>query len=173
MNAPYHSRALPAGTILREWRRRKCWASADFGIVYRGKDRLISASDLVAIKEYFPSSISDRVDGTTVAPTDSSSEEIYELGRQKFLEEAKVLWNLSKPERHPNVVSVRSLFEIHGTAYMVMDFESGVSLSQMLRDGKTFDEKSLMALIRPVAEELERRHTLASCTATSSPPISW
>ena len=90
----------------------------------------------VAIKEYFPGAISDRIDGTTVTPTDSSSEEIYHLGRQKFLEEAKVLWSLSHPERHPNIVAVRSLFEIHGTAYMVMDFESGLSLAQMLRDGE-------------------------------------
>ena len=76
-------------------------------------------------------------------------EEIYVLGLQKFLEEAKVLWGLSKPERHPNIVNVRSLFEIHGTAYMVMDFESGVSLSQMLRDGHKFDEVSLLTLITP------------------------
>ena len=92
--------------------------------------------------------ISDRHDGTTVTPTDSSSEEVYALGLEKFLEEAKVLWNLSKPERHPNIVSVRSLFEIHGTAYMVMDFEKGVSLSQLLRDGHKFDEAGLTQTIR-------------------------
>ena len=37
-------------------------------------------------------------DGDTVAPTDSSSEEVYALGRKKFLEEAKLLWNLSQPD---------------------------------------------------------------------------
>ncbi len=40
-----------------------------------------------------------------------------------------------------------------------MDFESGISLSQMLRQGKKFDEQSLMALIRPVAEGLDRART--------------
>ena len=115
-------------------------------------------SESVAIKEYFPGAISDRIDGTTVAPTDSSSEEIYQLGRQKFLEEAKILWNLSQPERHPNIVSVRSLFEIHGTAYMVMDFERGLSLSQMLKEGIKFGEKSLLAIIRPIALGLDRAH---------------
>jgi serine/threonine protein kinase len=127
-----------------------------FGIVYRGTD--VHFGETVAIKEYFPGAISDRVDGTTVTPTDSSSEEIYQLGRQKFMEEAKVLWGLSHPERHPNIVAVRSLFEIHGTAYMVMDFESGVSLSQMLHDGRKFDEASLLAIVRPVAEGLDRAH---------------
>jgi serine/threonine protein kinase len=127
-----------------------------FGIVYRAKG--VYFGEEVAIKEYFPSAISDRHDGTTVAPTDSSSEEVYALGLKKFLEEAKVLWGLSKPERHPNIVNVRSLFEIHGTAYMVMDFEKGTSLSQMLKDGKTFDEASLLALLRPICEGLDRAH---------------
>jgi len=156
VSAPYHNKALPEGTILREWRLEEVLGVGGFGIVYRGTGVYFGES--VAIKEYFPGAISDRIDGTTVTPTDSSSEEIYLLGRQKFLEEAKVLWGLSHPERHPNIVSVRSLFEIHGTAYMVMDFEDGLSLSQMLKDGKKFDEKSLLAIIRPIAEGLDRAH---------------
>jgi serine/threonine protein kinase len=127
-----------------------------FGIVYRGRG--VYFGEDVAIKEYFPAAISDRREGNTVAPNDSDSEEIYELGRKKFLEEAKVLWNLSRPQRHPNIVSVRALFEIHGTAYMVMDFESGTSLSEMLHAGRTFDEKSLLNIIRPVAEGLDCAH---------------
>ena len=156
MSAPYHNKALPEGTLLREWRLEEVLGVGGFAIVYRGKD--IHFGESVAIKEYFPGGISDRLDGVTVAPTNSSSEEVYQLGRQKFMEEAKLLWNLSHPERHPNIVSVRSLFEINGTAYMVMDFESGVSLSQMLREGKKFDEQSLLSIIRPIAEGLERAH---------------
>jgi non-specific serine/threonine protein kinase len=156
MGAAYHNKALPEGSILREWRLEEVLGVGGFGIVYRGKN--IHFGESVAIKEYFPGAISDRIDGTTVAPTDSSSEEIYQLGRQKFIEEAKILWNLSQPHRHPNLVSVRSLFEIHGTAYMVMDFESGVSLSQLLHEGKTFDEAGLLAIIKPIATGLERAH---------------
>ena len=141
---------------MREWRLDEVLGAGGFGIVYRGTD--IYFGESVAIKEYFPGAISDRIDGTTVTPTDSSSEEIYHLGRSKFMEEAKVLWGLSHPERHPNIVAVRSLFEIHGTAYMVMDFESGLSLAQMLRDGKKFDEQSLLSIIRPIAEGLDCAH---------------
>jgi serine/threonine protein kinase len=153
---PYHAKALPLGTVLREWRLEGLLGTGGFGIVYRGTG--VYFNETVAIKEYFPSAISDRVDGVTVAPTDSSSQELYQHGMQKFVEEAKILWNLSRPERHPNIVCVRSLFEIHGTAYMVMDFEQGVSLSQMLREGRSFDETSLMAIIRPIAEGLARAH---------------
>jgi predicted Ser/Thr protein kinase len=127
-----------------------------FGIVYKGRG--VYFDEVVAIKEYFPGAISDRVDGLTVTPTDSASEEVYELGRRKFLDEAKILWTLSQPQRHPNIVSVRSLFEVHGTAYMVMDFEQGLSLSQMLHDGRRFDEQSLMTLLRPIADGLQRVH---------------
>jgi len=147
---------LPEGALLREWRLEEVLGVGGFGIVYRGRG--LYFDELVAIKEYFPSAISDRRDDTTVAPNDSTSEEIYALGLQKFLEEAKVLWNLSKPDRHPNIVSVRSLFEINGTAYMVMDFEVGLSLSRMLKAGRRFDEASLLAIIRPIAEGLDRAH---------------
>lgn len=153
---PYHAKALPLGTVLREWRLEGLLGTGGFGIVYRGTG--VYFNETVAIKEYFPSAISDRIDGVTVAPTDSSSQELYLHGLQKFVEEAKILWNLSRPDRHPNIVCVRSLFEIHGTAYMVMDFEQGISLSQMLREGRRFDEASLMAIIRPIAEGLARAH---------------
>ena len=139
-----------------------------FGIVYRGKG--VYFGEDVAIKEYFPSAISDRREGNTVAPNDFDSEEIYELGRRKFLEEAKVLWNLSRPHRHPNIVSVRSLFEIHGTAYMVMDFESGTSLSEMLHAGQKFEEKSLLGIIRPIAEGLDRAHRAGVLHRDIKPP---
>ncbi|HEY3814457.1 MAG TPA: serine/threonine-protein kinase [Caulobacteraceae bacterium] len=142
--------------MLREWRLEKVLGVGGFGIVYQGRGTYFD--ELVAIKEYFPTAISDRIDGETVKPADSSAEEIFALGREKFLEEAKVLWNLSKPERHPNIVSVRALFEINGTAYMVMDYEDGVSLSQMLHDGHKFDEAGLMALIRPIGMGLNRAH---------------
>src|SRR6185312_5414312 len=107
------------------------------------------------IKEYFPSSISERGSEDTVVPIDSDSEEVHALGLKKFVEEAKLLWNLSTPSRHPNIARVRSLFEIHGTAYMVMDFEDGVSLSRMLKQGRRFNARSLWSILHPIAEGLE------------------
>lgn len=168
MNKAYSTKALPPGTVLREWRLEEVLGVGGFGIVYKGRG--IYFDELVAIKEYFPSAISERKDGDTVVPVDSDAEEVHALGLKKFVEEAKLLWNLSTPTRHPNIVSVRSLFEIHGTAYMVMDFEDGVSLSKMLKQGARFNQASLTALIRPIAEGLERAHRVGVLHRDIKPP---
>src|SRR5262249_15962459 len=139
-----------------------------FGIVYKGRGAYFN--ELVAIKEYFPSAISDRIDGETVKPTDSASQDIYALGLKKFVEEAKILWQLSHPQRHPNIANVRSLFEVHGTAYMVMDFEEGVSLSDLLKSGRKFDEVELLAIVRPIAEGLDRAHQAGVVHRDIKPP---
>jgi predicted Ser/Thr protein kinase len=164
----YSNKALPSGTVLREWRLEEVLGVGGFGIVYKGRG--IYFDELVAIKEYFPSSISERESDATVVPIDSDAEEVHALGLKKFVEEAKLLWNLSTPTRHPNIVSVRSLFEIHGTAYMVMDFEDGISLSKMLKQGRRFNERSLWGMLRPVAEGLERAHRVGVLHRDIKPP---
>jgi tRNA A-37 threonylcarbamoyl transferase component Bud32 len=168
MNKAYSNKALPMGTVLREWRIEEVLGVGGFGIVY--KARGIYFNELVAIKEYFPSSISERDSSDTVVPIDSDAEEVHALGLKKFVEEAKLLWNLSTPTRHPNIVSVRSLFEIHGTAYMVMDFEDGVSLSKMIKQGRRFNERSLWNILRPIAEGLERAHRVGVLHRDIKPP---
>ena len=168
MNKAYSNKALPAGTVLREWRIEDVLGVGGFGIVYRAKG--IYFNELVAIKEYFPSSISERDSEDTVVPIDSEAEEVHALGLKKFVEEAKLLWNLSTPTRHPNIVSVRSLFEIHGTAYIVMDFEDGVSLSKMLKQGRRFNERSLWNILRPIAEGLEMAHRVGVLHRDIKPP---
>ncbi|WEK46597.1 MAG: serine/threonine-protein kinase [Candidatus Andeanibacterium colombiense] len=168
MSKAYSNKALPPGTILREWRLESVLGVGGFGIVYKGRG--IYFDELVAIKEYFPSSISERDEDATVVPIDSDAEEVHALGLKKFVEEAKLLWNLSTPTRHPNIVSVRSLFEIHGTAYMVMDFEDGMSLSKMIKTGHKFTEAELGGLIRPIAEGLERAHRVGVLHRDIKPP---
>ena len=168
MSKAYSNKALPSGTVLREWRLEEVLGVGGFGIVYKGRG--IYFDELVAIKEYFPSSLSERDADDTVVPIDSDAEEVHALGLKKFVEEAKLLWNLSTPTRHPNIVSVRSLFEIHGTAYMVMDFEDGIALSRMLKQGAKFNERSLWNIIRPVAEGLDRAHRVGVLHRDIKPP---
>ena len=168
MSKAYSNKALPSGTIIREWRLEDVLGVGGFGIVYKGRG--IYFGELVAIKEYFPSAIAERDAEDTVVPIGSDVEEVHALGLKKFVEEAKLLWNLSTPTRHPNIVSVRSLFEIHGTAYMVMDFEDGISLSKLLKEGRRFNERSLWNIIKPVAEGLDRAHRVGVLHRDIKPP---
>jgi serine/threonine protein kinase len=168
LSKAYSNKALPSGTIIREWRLEDVLGVGGFGIVYIGRG--IYFGELDAIKEYFPSSIAERDAESTVVPIGSDVEEVHALGLKKFVEEAKLLWNLSTPTRHPNIVSVRSLFEIHGTAYMVMDFEDGVSLSRLLKEGRRFNERSLWNIIKPVAEGLDRAHRVGVLHRDIKPP---
>jgi non-specific serine/threonine protein kinase len=168
LSKAYSNKALPAGTVIREWRLEDVLGVGGFGIVYKGRG--IYFGELVAIKEYFPSSISERDAEDTVVPIGSDVEEVHALGLKKFVEEAKLLWNLSTPTRHPNIVSVRSLFEVHGTAYMVMDFEDGVSLSRLLKEGRRFNERSLWNIIKPIAEGLDRAHRVGVLHRDIKPP---
>jgi len=168
LSKAYSSKALPPGTIIREWRLEDVLGVGGFGIVYKGRG--IYFGELVAIKEYFPSSIAERDAESTVVPIGSDVEEVHALGLKKFVEEAKLLWNLSTPSRHPNIVSVRSLFQIHGTAYMVMDFEDGVSLSKLLREGRRFNERSLWNIVKPIAEGLDRAHRVGVLHRDIKPP---
>ncbi|RVQ66952.1 serine/threonine protein kinase [Croceicoccus ponticola] len=168
MSKAYSTKALPPGTVLREWRLEEVLGVGGFGIVYKGRG--IYFDELVAIKEYFPSSISERDEDDTVVPVDSNAEEVHALGLKKFVEEAKLLWNLSTPSRHPNIVSVRSLFEIHGTAYMVMDFEDGTPLSRLLKQGTKFNQSALSRMMLPIAQGLERAHRVGVLHRDIKPP---
>src|SRR3546814_1998516 len=66
---------------------------------------------------------------------------------------------VSRPWREPFAGSdIRDCFEIHGTSYLVMDFQPGTTLAQMLDNGETFTEADLLALLFSVAAGLDSAH---------------
>ncbi|WP_282609376.1 serine/threonine protein kinase [Pelagibius sp. Alg239-R121] len=156
MNELYHHNALPPDSTVDEYRLIEVLGEGGFGIVYRGEGRYLG--DQVAIKEYLPRHLATRTEGTTVAPTSSDSEEAYSWGLKKFQEEARILWNLAQPERHPNIVAVRRFFEANGTTYMVMDFEEARPLSDLLKGNATLPQKRLEAALFSLLNGLKRVH---------------
>ncbi len=152
----YHLNALPPGTMLQEYEVLRVLGEGGFGIVYLTKGRYLD--DLVAIKEYLPAQLATRVDGTTITPTSSANQEFFSWGRQKFLEEARMLSQLSSPRPHPNIVAVRRFFELHGTAYLVMDYEQGEALSVLLEREGCLEEAHLAALTEALLDGLETVH---------------
>ncbi len=147
---------MPVGTVLREFTIQAVLGHGGFGIVYRaGHDEL----DLtVAIKEYLPVELAVR-EGTTVQPRSGTERKDFEEGLRRFRDEAQALIDF---DSHPSIVSCREFFRAHGTAYLVMGYEEGQSLAEVLAsreaEGRPFAAADLLEVMRPVLEGLERVH---------------
>ena len=131
-----HAYALPVGFMLEEYRLGEVLGSGGFGITYYAWDTHLDKA--VAIKEYLPNEFAVRYEDTTVAPKSSSDAATYEWGLRRFLEEAQVLAGFD----HPNINKVYRRLEAHGTAYMVLEYLPGESLSARLkRTGRLLPEE--------------------------------
>lgn len=123
---------LPAGTRLRNYELISVLGHGGFGITYYAKDTTLGRE--VAVKEYLPTSLALREDGTMVVPRSTQLAEDFIWGRERFLEEARILATL---DGAPAVVRVHDFLEANGTAYMIMGLARGDTLEQRLkREGK-------------------------------------
>ena len=144
--------ALPALTRLHWYVLERVLGQGGFGITYLAKDT--NLDQRVAIKEYLPVEGATRLpDGTVHWRTDELRER-YRWGLERFIQEARTLARFD----HPNIVRVLSVFEFNGTAYMVMRFEEGGTLSALLDRRGTLAENDLLRLILPVLDGLELVH---------------
>ena len=125
-----------------------------FGITYIGYDNVLGTR--VAIKEYYPSDIAQRVPGDRTVMPFTNSDDNFERGKQKFLEEARILAKFSD---YPGIVSVRDCFDENGTAYMVMQYLDGTDLKTYLgqHGGRLGTEESIKILM-PVLAALKEIH---------------
>ena len=114
--------------------------------------------NLVAIKEYLPVELAVR-QGAEVRVRGTESREAYADGLRRFRDEARALIEF---QAHPSIVSCREFFRANGTAYLVMEYEQGLPLSELLRrreaSGRPFDEADLLAVMVPLLEGLQRVH---------------
>jgi serine/threonine protein kinase len=78
----------------------------------------------------------------------------FEWGLERFILEARTLAKFS----HPHIVRVIRFFQGNGTGYMVMDYEKGESLHQMLKRGERPDEARLKGIVMPLLDGLEAVH---------------
>lgn len=145
---------LPAGTMLDgKYRIDRLIGAGGFGMTYEAHD--IGLNMRVAVKEYYPAHFGTR-DGTlTVRPRTEGDVELFQRLKDSFLREARTLAQL----RHPCIVRVLSVFEGHGTAYMIMEYESGQSLKGWLdKLGRRPSQGELDRLVMPLLDALEIIH---------------
>ena len=125
-----------------------------FGITYIAFDTLLNQR--VAIKEYLPSEFATRMAGENrVSVFTGKKEEQFADGLIKFVDEAR---RLAKFQSEDGIVRVLDSFESNNTAYIVMEYLEGETLTAYLAREGIISPKYAVNLLRPVIQSLEIIH---------------
>ena len=145
--------ALPVGYMLQNYRIERALGRGGFGITYLATENITGRK--VVIKENYPRGVATRESANYgVRAVDADNKEMFDWALGSFVAEARVLTGL----RHPHIVQVLTAFEALGTAYYVMDYIGGNSLSKMRPADIT--EQRLLDILRPILSALSYIHTL-------------
>src|SRR5262245_23254440 len=152
MTAADYPVALPPRHALHEYRIERVLGHGGFGITYLAADTALRKN--VAIKEYLPAQFAIRAEGATVMPRTRRLAEDYRWGLERFLDEARTLARF----RHANIVPVLRFFEANGTAYIVMEYEDGRPLAELLAGPGRLPPARVRALLDGVMDGLAQIH---------------
>ena len=146
--------AIP-GTVLKErYIIGKVVGYGGFGVTYIAWDTLLQHR--VAIKEYLPSEFSTRIPGTaelTVFNGDKTQQ--FQDGMKKFLDEAR---RLAKFQNESGIVKIYDCFEENRTAYIIMEYLEGITLSEYLKENGTIPEDVAVQMLMPIMNSLKAVH---------------
>ena len=125
-----------------------------FGVTYISWDQTLQQP--VAIKEYLPSEFATRAGGQThVTVFSGNKAEQFAGGMVKFIDEAR---KLAKFQSEEGIVRVYDSFEANNTAYIVMEYLDGETLTAYLeREGKIPINQAI-EMLTPVIHSLEAVH---------------
>jgi len=145
--------ALQPGQLIGRYEIVSVLGQGGFGITYRARD--IQLGREVAIKEYLPTALAVRQDGTTVLPRTTKMADDFGWGRERFVTEGRTLASL---HRVPAIVQVFDFLEANGTAYIVMELLHGETLeARITRLGKLGPE-DVDRILWPLLDGLEKVH---------------
>ncbi len=153
---PNKPNQLPVGTLLAgQYVVGRVLGQGGFGVTYIGYDRNLSWR--VAIKEYFPRTMAGRRFHTQVYFSGERDQyEEYMAGRQRFLREARILTQI---QNLPGIARVNNFFEANGTAYIVMEYVEGMTLSRYVaQKGGRLTPQETFPILYSVMDTLERIH---------------
>ena len=144
---------LPKGTVLHgTYRIERYLASGGFGNTYVATNEF---DELVVIKEFFMRGVTERGDDQKTVTVTETNAALFRQQRAKFVKEAKRMRTLN----NPHVVRIHALFEENETAYYVMDYIDGQSLSAELKQqGHPYTEKEVADILQALAYALQAVH---------------
>lgn len=136
---------LYPGTILNErYVIGQVLGFGGFGITYMAWDKTLNT--LMAIKEYYPSGLVNRVPGTkNVLLFTGNRLREYNHGLIRFLDEAR---SMAKFSSHKDIINIFEYFEENNTAYIVMEYLEGLTLNEFLKENKMDSESSIEVIGR-------------------------
>ncbi len=146
---------LNNGALLKngEYRIEKVLAAGGFGITYLAMQ--VALGRKVAVKEFFMKEHCNRDSGNSYVSVPSvGSKELVERFKEKFLKEARLIASFD----HSNIIRIHDVFEENGTAYYVMEYLEGESLSALVARCGAIDEQVALRYTRQVADALAEVH---------------
>lgn len=155
----------PGGILFKKYIVGGVIGKGGFGITYLAYDT--KTNKKVAIKEYFPYSIAHRSAGSSVVSVPSeSNKETFELGAEKFYEEAQLI---SKFNGNSNIVEVYEFFHENDTVYLAMEYLHGCTLKEYIRDHGVISAPQALYIANGVSNALAEAHSASVLHRDISP----
>jgi len=156
---------LPNGHLLQngKYRLTHVVGQGGFGITYKGvwftevKGSLgtVKTEVPIAIKEYFFKDYCYREEESLEVKVHSETgKNIFDKFKEKLLHEARILSDV----HHPNIVNVLEVFEENNTAYIAMEYISGLSLKEMMEREGALSESKVLKYVHQIGEALQFVH---------------
>ena len=165
----YHAEAgllLPGTILLEKYIIGRLLGRGGFGATYLAYSKEMER--VVAIKEYFPTTIACRGEGEKIVSLVSNEKrEIFEKGAKRFYEEAKTMARFNQNE---NVVSVYEFFYDNATVYYSMEYLEGIDLKGYIEQkGGRLSQGEVMTIWDGVCEALIAVHSTQTLHRDVSP----
>ena len=148
---PFREPLAPGTSMQRGlYRLGEVVGEGSFSVIYAARQR--PGKLAVAIKEFFPQGCWR--EQFKIVPGDPYTPEVFARSVETFLQEGAYLERFN----HPGIVRLLSKFVANGTAYLVEELLTGVTLGEGLRGAGVMPLDRVMEAVRQVGEALIEVH---------------